>query len=342
MTGTPQAGEKRIKSELMNRNKITIILLSITAVASALVAPQLRALPIESSSAGDPNRDLGTSPFTTGNPWTLPDEWYVYGCAVSSGWTPDILAPSGTGGMATGGDAIPEVGAIMSTTAGVSYIVRVTDSDHWVVDRCPKKSLSPTQPHSWSEEEVWRDSPQSLVIHCAGRDETLYSIYHPPTPLVSPWNIGGGAGTDRLLVGQKLLPGQYIQSANGLAMLMMQASDGNLVELVRPSASSTAWQTVWNAHTEGHAGAYAVLQKNSDFVVCTSSNVPIWDSATNGWGPVVMEINNNCTLGMYNYYNRHIWTAPATAPQSLDSGAGWGRFKQMAPAKRPAPLEALS
>jgi hypothetical protein len=66
---------------------------------------------------------------------------------------------------------------------------------------------------------------------------------------------------DSLLSGEILLPGEYIESPNGAAQLLMRY-DGNLV-LYRLEDDSPVWET----HSADHPQAYAVLQSDGNLVV---------------------------------------------------------------------------
>ncbi|MDQ1724572.1 MAG: hypothetical protein QOG52_1600 [Frankiaceae bacterium] len=78
------------------------------------------------------------------------------------------------------------------------------------------------------------------------------------------------AGSDRLLAGEKLMPGQQISS--GTAKLVMQ-SDGNLVDYAATSVR-------WSSNTARLGGNWAVLQHDGNIVVYSASNLPVWSSGT--------------------------------------------------------------
>jgi hypothetical protein len=76
-------------------------------------------------------------------------------------------------------------------------------------------------------------------------------------------------GTDRLLPGQRLQPGQHLRSAQGHHELVMQF-DGNLV-------FKRAGVVRWGSGTAGNPGAYAQMQTDGNFVVYTGTTA-LWSS----------------------------------------------------------------
>jgi hypothetical protein len=80
---------------------------------------------------------------------------------------------------------------------------------------------------------------------------------------------------DRLIAGETLLPGQYIESPNGAAQLLMRY-DGNLV-LYRLEDD----YPIWSTNTAGHPQAYAVLQTDGNLVVYSpDGHTPLFNTGT--------------------------------------------------------------
>ncbi|WP_258725915.1 hypothetical protein [Cellulomonas sp. NS3] len=85
----------------------------------------------------------------------------------------------------------------------------------------------------------------------------------------------------RLRPGASLRSGQALASANGRALLTMQA-DGNLV-LYEYFASGRRAH-LWDSATAGSPGAVAQLQEDGDLVVRRPDGYVLWDSGTAGTG----------------------------------------------------------
>ncbi len=83
-------------------------------------------------------------------------------------------------------------------------------------------------------------------------------------------------GADTLHVGQSLTIGQLLRSAEGDHKLVMQG-DGNLVRY-------QAGFPLWSTGTHHHAGSWATLSVDGDFVVRAPSGTPLWATNTAGSG----------------------------------------------------------
>ncbi len=77
-----------------------------------------------------------------------------------------------------------------------------------------------------------------------------------------------------LQAGQRLLPGQQLVSGDGLYVLTMRR-DGALAE-------ETAGQVVWSSGSQGHAGAYAVMQAGGNLVIYAAAGGALWSSRSGG------------------------------------------------------------
>ena len=77
----------------------------------------------------------------------------------------------------------------------------------------------------------------------------------------------------RLLHGEHLEPGWYLESPNRLCQLVMQ-HDGNLV------LYSASHQSLWASGTRGVADAWAAMQPDGNFVVYSKSGRPVWATGT--------------------------------------------------------------
>jgi hypothetical protein len=88
--------------------------------------------------------------------------------------------------------------------------------------------------------------------------------------------LGGGTaraveGSDRLLPGETLQPGQSI--TGGRDVLTMRAN-GNLV-LVAPGNTP-----IWTSHTSGNEGASLVMQPDGNLAVVAPGGQPLWSAGT--------------------------------------------------------------
>lgn len=127
-----------------------------------------------------------------------------------------------------------------------------------------------------------------------------------PTP-------AGGSGS--MQPGDLLTPGSSLASPDGRFHLDMLA-DGNLVT-VPPSGVAT-----WESATEGHRGAYAVMQSDGDFVIYpagVSAPLPgqptraLWSSGTSGNAGASVILENDGDLVVRSYQgDRVLWTSKGT------------------------------
>jgi hypothetical protein len=92
--------------------------------------------------------------------------------------------------------------------------------------------------------------------------------------------------------GTTLSAGDKLVSNDGLYDLVMQ-SDGNLVEY-------TAGRPIWSTRTSGHAGAKAVVQKDSNLVIYSETGRVLW-AATGGGrsGSFRLVLQNDGSMAIY-------------------------------------------
>ncbi|MDR0955770.1 MAG: hypothetical protein LBM73_01430 [Candidatus Nomurabacteria bacterium] len=106
-------------------------------------------------------------------------------------------------------------------------------------------------------------------------------------------SFGGVGGlisdrTDRFMPGRTLQPGHFIDSADGVFVLVMQG-DGNLVLYSGSSA-------LWSSGTAGNPGAYFIFQGDGNGVIYKSDRrTPIWATGTvnNGTNLFVVQDDGN-------------------------------------------------
>jgi hypothetical protein len=138
-------------------------------------------------------------------------------------------------------------------------------------DRAVMQSDGNLVVYSSSDVALWssRTGGHSGVFSLSLQDTARMVINGPSGAL---WSLQPQTGI--LAMGQTLVAGQRIVSANPLYTLTMQ-SDGNLVEY-------TAGRALWSTATGGHTGDRAVMQDDGNLVVYTQSGVPLWSSRTGG------------------------------------------------------------
>lgn len=104
----------------------------------------------------------------------------------------------------------------------------------------------------------------------------------------------------QLLANQRLAAGQRLEA--GHYRLVMQ-SDGNLVEYDGSRA-------LWSSHTNGHPGAFVIMQGDGNFVVYARGHRPLWSTRTNGHpGAKVVLQSSDANLVVYGPGHVPLWDA---------------------------------
>lgn len=106
---------------------------------------------------------------------------------------------------------------------------------------------------------------------------------------------------DKLMPGEKLLPGQNLISSNGKFALVMQR-DGNLV-LYR-TGSTTA---LWTSGTYGKNVRWAVLQEDGNFVMY-EENKAIWSTGTYGKKVSCLIVQTDGNVVVYDIGGLALWS----------------------------------
>ncbi len=110
--------------------------------------------------------------------------------------------------------------------------------------------------------------------------------------------------------------GAGLRSPSGQYRLDMQA-DGNLVLY-------THSRPLWSSGTQGNPGAYTVMQTDSNLVVYTQDDRPLWNSQTGGrQGGAHLAVQDDANLVVYDGSRRAIW-----ASGSVNTGAVGGESLQ--------------
>lgn len=120
---------------------------------------------------------------------------------------------------------------------------------------------------------------------------------------------GASLAADTLVVGQTMLPGQRLDSANGGYRFVFQ-TDSNLV--VRRVSDSAA---LWASGTNGQGGSRLVLQNDGNLVLYTGSNAAIWSSRTAGNAASRLVMQDDGNLVLYSTSNASIWSTGTGATE---------------------------
>jgi len=118
---------------------------------------------------------------------------------------------------------------------------------------------------------------------------------------------GSGLGArvaTRLGPGQTLAAKSFLSSPDGRFRLNMQR-DGNLVLYQHFGSNKAIWQT----GTGGHPGAYAVMQKDGNFVLYAGSH-PIWSTGTSqpADAGAHLFVQDNARVDIYSTARKKLWT----------------------------------
>jgi hypothetical protein len=103
---------------------------------------------------------------------------------------------------------------------------------------------------------------------------------------------------DTLAPGESLLPGQFLQLADGRFTLIMQ-SDGNLV------LYNKVERALWDSGTVGQAVSQTIMQTDGNLVIYGPAGA-LWSTGTDGWGGAYLTIQNDGNVVMY-HPNYPLW-----------------------------------
>ncbi len=209
----------------------------------------------------------------------------VYGISPSAG-------SAGTQVTITGAGFVAMVGAYFGSTAGT--LLAVTPA-----------SIVVSAPTGNGTTDVW--------VQTTGGTSALISAdlfaYSSSASTIS------STGSS-LTPGATLSLGQGIESSNGLYEMGLR-SDGNVIEVSVPDG-----RVMWSSNTAGRGGTKLVLQADNNFVLYTSSNVPIWytstySGASNASTQLVMQGDGNAVL----YVGGSALWATYAMPDRISAGA---------------------
>jgi hypothetical protein len=107
-------------------------------------------------------------------------------------------------------------------------------------------------------------------------------------------------GSDRLLLGRRIRPGQYLRSADGRFALVLRR-DGDLV------AYGPGHHALWTSGTRGLPVHYAALQGDGNLVVYRTDGRPAWSSGTAGQPGRRLVVQSDGNLVLYGPASRPLW-----------------------------------
>ena len=105
---------------------------------------------------------------------------------------------------------------------------------------------------------------------------------------------------NRLLGGQRLRPGEFIQ-ARGEACRLVFQTDGNLVAYHNRVA-------YWNARTRARGGG-AAMQSNGNFVVRDREGMALWSTRTGGNPGAYLAIQGDCNIVLRSAGGAALWSS---------------------------------
>jgi hypothetical protein len=107
---------------------------------------------------------------------------------------------------------------------------------------------------------------------------------------------------NKMMAGDKLLPGEKRSSGNGVFSLTLQ-TDGNLV------LYNGQGQSLWSSLTNGKPVAYCALQEDGNFVAYLQNGTAAWSTATNGQQGVYLVVQNDGKAVMYRGDGNAVWVS---------------------------------
>ena len=106
---------------------------------------------------------------------------------------------------------------------------------------------------------------------------------------------------NRLVGGQRLLPGQFIQASTAACRLVFR-TNGNLVAYRNRVA-------YWSAGTRGADRGSAVMQSDGNFVVYDGESAARWSTRTGGNAGAYLGIQNDCNVVLRSAGGAALWAS---------------------------------
>jgi RHS repeat-associated protein len=199
-----------------------------------------------------------------------------------------------------------------------NYATMQTDGN-FVLYNSGNQSLWSTQTAGTNAQSIMMQDDGNLVLYIFKWSAGTYAAPTPGSYPASTCSIG-----NYLIAGQTLPSGKCIVSPHGQYFLYM-APDGNLYIYDWAHGVGT-----WGPGTQGHPGAYAILQTDGNFVVYDVNNVALWSSGTAGTYAERLDMEDDGRIIIY----KSAWNSGTSTGQfnwnqlphpgcDVGTGTGW-------------------
>jgi hypothetical protein len=130
-------------------------------------------------------------------------------------------------------------------------------------------------------------------------------VYHAPPhgPIVLPRGV-----TNHLAPGQSLGPNGYLQTPDGRARFILQASDGNLVEYYSLGAGNGGTEVAWATNTAGQGAVRATMQTDGNFVLYDRNGHAVWATGTEGNPGASLWLQGDGNIVLLSAAYKVLWT----------------------------------
>jgi hypothetical protein len=187
-----------------------------------------------------------------------------------------------------------------SNTAGRTNVREVSmqnDGNCVLYDAC--------NAHLWASNSA--NNPGAYLVVQHDGNTVIYNSANYPiwaTNTVVPPEPTAPTQPDRLLSGQGLVPGSSLTSPNGLFTFTLQM-DGNIV-LYGPSPYNFV---LWATDTAGHFNVWdSVMQNDGNFVAYNAFGAPYFATNTNGHSGAYLIVQDDANVVIYDSKNTAIWS----------------------------------
>jgi hypothetical protein len=163
----------------------------------------------------------------------------------------------------------------------------------------------------WTGQPVWATGtgvPGSVAVM---QDDGNLVVYAPSGRAV--WASKSerqilGWSDDRLLTGQRLNPGESLDSENGAYRAVLQ-NDGNLVVY---GSSGVQWASGTAAPV-----AYLAMQGDGNVVLYESTAQPLWHTHTGDWSGTLLVMQDDGALVLYRPDGRALWSSKTSPGEKV-------------------------
>jgi hypothetical protein len=178
------------------------------------------------------------------------------------------LAMQGDGNLVLYGNNMRPLWASNTSGTGANRVVMQGDGN-LVVYTASNKAVWDSHTAGQGASRLVMQDDGNLVVYNSSNTPTWYTR----TSVSQVFSYD----SDHLTIGQTLLAGHYLRTAEGYHGMLMQP-DGNLV-LYGPG-----YHVLWASNTYGVGANRVVMQGDGNLVIYTAANRPVWASNTSGTG----------------------------------------------------------